>query len=201
MIWQHQKMLILASKSQARQRLLNEAGLAFTSMSAAIDERRINTQHQQSPVTDQAMLLARAKALAVSALYPDQWVIGADQMLDCKGQVFHQIDNRTDALAQLHSLNGQTHRLTSAVCLVFAGQVETEFYDIAHLEMKKWSSRDLNLYLDDVGEKVFSSVGCYHIEAEGAHLFERIDGQRSTIMGMPIEPLLSILKQKGLIST
>ena len=200
MVWRHDKPLILASKSQARQRLLVEAGLDFVSCPASVDERALNAQHQHSPIKDQALVLARAKALVVSAQYPDQWVIGSDQMLDCEGQVFHQIGKRMDALAQLQALNGRPHRLTSALCLAFAGQVEAEIHDEAFLHMKHWSTSELNSYLDEVGDKVFGSVGCYHIEAEGARLFERIEGSRSTIMGMPFEPLLEVLQQKGLIA-
>ena len=198
--WRHHKPLILASKSQARQRLLREAGLDFVSCPASVDERALNARHEQSPITDQAMILARAKALTVSDQYPDHWVIGSDQMLDCEGQMFHQIGNKTDALTQLQALNGRRHRLTSTLCLAFAGQVEAEIHDEAFLSMKHWSTSELESYLDEVGEQVFGSVGCYHIEAEGARLFERIEGSRSTIMGMPFEPLLELLHQKGLIA-
>ena len=113
--WRHDKPLILASKSQARQRLLREAGLDFVSCAASVDERALNARHEQSPITDQAMILARAKALTVSDQYPDHWVIGSDQMLDCEGQMFHQIGNKTDALTQLQALNGRRHRL-SGLC-------------------------------------------------------------------------------------
>ena len=200
MVWRHDKPLILASKSKTRQRLLTEAGLDFVSIPASIDERALNAQHQQRPLIDQAMMLAQAKALAVSVQYPDQWVIGSDQMLDCEGQVFHQIGNRIDALAQLEALNGRAHRLTSALCLAFGGQIEAEIHDEAFLYMKHWSTSELNTYLDDVGHGVFGSVGCYHIEAEGARLFERVEGSRSTIMGMPLEPLIDLLHRKGLIA-
>ena len=200
MIWQHDKVLILASKSLARQKLLNEAGLVFASIPASIDERAVNLQHRHEAVADQALMLARAKALAVSALYSDQWVIGSDQMLDCEGEVLHQVGNRLEAMAQLQTLNGRKHRLTSALCLAFAGRVKAELHDVATLQMKHWSGDDLERYLDEVGETVFGSVGCYHIEAEGAQLFGRIEGSRSTIMGMPMDPLLVLLQQKGLIA-
>ena len=199
MIWQHDKELILASKSQARQNLLKEAGLAFASIPASIDERAVNLRHRHEAVADQALMLARTKALAVSVLYPDQWVIGSDQMLDCEGEVLHQVGNRLEAMAQIQALNGRLHRLTSALYLVFAGRVEAELHDVATLQMRYWSTRDFERYLDEVGETVFGSVGCYHIETEGARLFGRIEGSRSTIMGMPMDPLLVLLQQKGLI--
>ncbi len=200
MIWLHDKPLILASKSQARQRLLVEAGLDFVSIPAGVDERVLNLKHENSPIPEQATRLARAKALAVSHAHPDHWVIGSDQMLDCEGRIFHQISNRMDALAQLQALNGRQHRLTSALCLAFGGQIEAENHDVADLTMKHWATTDLEIYLDEAGETVFGSVGCYHIEGIGVRLFAQIEGSRSTIMGLPIDQLLRLLQQKGLIA-
>lgn len=198
-VWQHENSLILASKSQARQRLLREQGLEFLAIPAAVDERQIQTHLGLLSVNQQAMALAQAKALAVSKDYPAHWIIGSDQLLVCEGQILHQVSDQAGALTQLKTLSGRWHCLQSAVCLAYAGSIVAECEDKADLLMKPMSERDITHYLERVGQTVFGSVGCYHIEGEGIGLFDAVEGKRSTIMGMPIEQLIGLMHKQGLI--
>lgn len=200
MQWRHDKPLILASKSRARQILLHEAGLSFSVVPSALNERALVGGSGPLSAPQQAMILAQAKAQAVSRDHPEQWVIGSDQILSCADDVLHQVADRFGALAQLQKLTGQWHQLHSAVCLVIGGEIKAQWLDRADLKMKLLTEQDLGFYLDQVGETVFGSVGCYHIEAEGKALFERIEGQRSTIMGMPVELLLDQMREWGLVA-
>ena len=199
-IWKHQNSLILASKSQARQRLLAEQGLQFKTVPASLDEREIQNGLDALSIPEQAMALARAKALSVSEHNRAHWVIGSDQLLVCNGQVLHQVSDKVGAMIQLKTLSGHQHELYSAACLVFNGSVVAECEDKAGLWMKPMSDHDISDYLQRVGATVFGSVGCYHIEGEGAALFDKIEGKRSTIMGMPVEDLVTAMLEQGLIT-
>jgi septum formation protein len=198
--WLHEKTLILASKSQARQQLLHDLALDVLIKPASIDERALQQQLLAFSVEEQASALARAKALAISNLDPDHWVIGSDQMLICGHEALHQVKDRHGALMQLQKLNGKEHTLISAACLAFGGKVHVELSDTVRLQMKAMTESDLEHYLDAVGETVFGSVGCYQIEAKGADLFESIKGRKSTIMGMPIEMMIDWMRDRGLVA-
>ena len=199
-IWRDPQKLILASQSAARQALLHNAGLSFDAIPADLDERRIQeTSGLQDPGAI-AALLARAKAVDVSSRHPGRLVLGADQTLALGDRLFSKPSGRDQAAAQLRDLAGQTHELHSAIAVVRDGDVEFADVSVAFMTMRSLGDADIASYLDLAGDKVMTSVGCYQLEGLGVHLFDRIDGDHFTILGLPLLPLLKYLRSAGLIA-
>lgn len=199
-IWRGPEPLMLASQSTARQQLLRNAGIAFEALPAAIDERAIAAS---SPITDPgelAALLAREKALHVSRKYPGRVVIGADQTLAAGARLFNKPSGRASAADQLRLLSGKTHELNSAVAVVRDGAVLFDNVAAASMTMRELSDEAIERYLDLAGDHVTTSVGAYQLEGLGVHLFERIEGDHFTILGLPLLPLLRYLRSEGLIA-
>ena len=198
-IWRGKKPLILASQSPARKMLLANAGLSFEAMPADIDERRVQQASNLSGPGEIAKLLAREKAVWVSARKAGQYVIGADQTLALGNRLFNKSDGRAAAAEQLRALAGQTHELHSAIAVVLDGKTVFETVTIARMTMRPLSGEEIRLYLDEAGEAVTTSVGAYQLEGLGVHLFERIEGDHFTILGLPLFPLLDFLRRERLI--
>jgi septum formation protein len=198
-IWRGKKPLILASQSRARKTLLANAGLSFEAMPADIDERRVQQASNLSGPGEIAKLLAREKAVWVSARKAGQYVIGADQTLALGNRLFNKPDGRAAAAEQLRALAGQTHELHSAIAVVLDGKTVFETVTIARMTMRPLSGEEIRLYLDEAGEAVTTSVGAYQLEGLGVHLFERIEGDHFTILGLPLFPLLDFLRRERLI--
>ena len=198
--WLSQKPLLLASKSQARQNLLHACHIRFEVCPADLDERALEQQNKHINERDMALLLARAKAQAVSRLYPDHFILAADQILVLEDKRLHQCTDRNHAIAQLQSLSGKTHRLISAVVLIDDNKQSHEWVDIAEMQMRDLSRVEIEAYLDEEGSAVLKSVGCYHYESKGEMLFSKVTGSIPTIMGMPIDGLVRHLITKGLLS-
>ena len=198
-IWRGKKPLILASQSRARKMLLANAGLSFEAMPADIDERRVQQASNLSGPGEIAKLLAREKAVWVSARKAGQYVIGADQTLALGNRLFNKPDGRAAAAEQLRALAGQTHELHSAIAVVLDGKTVFETVTIARMTMRPLSGEEIRLYLDEAGEAVTTSVGAYQLEGLGVHLFERIEGDHFTILGLPLFPLLDFLRRERLI--
>lgn len=192
MIWRADYPFVLASGSAARRALLAAAGLRFEAVAADIDERAIEAK--LADAGDLALELATAKALAVSAARPRALVIGADQTLTCEGVIFHKSRDRNEALRTLAALAGRTHRLTSAFALARNGEKLAAETASADMTMRALDSYALTAYLDAAGPDVLSSVGVYHWEGLGAQLFERVEGDHSTILGLPMLKLLAALR-------
>jgi septum formation protein len=191
--------LILASASPVRARLLREAGLAFTVAVSGVDEKTIKESAAHSDIETLALRLAQAKAAAVSTLHPDAHVIGADQILECDGTLYDKPADLVAARSHLGRLRGRTHRLVTA-CTVFRGEKPLwEHIEAPKLTMRAFSDAFLDDYLALTGEKVTTSVGAYQLEHVGAQLFERIEGDYFAILGLPLLPLLSFLRQEGLV--
>ena len=194
--------LILASSSKSRAEMLEAAGVAFIVEPPGLDEatmrQAISGEGSLSP-HDVAEVLARAKAEAVSDLAPKAYVIGADQTLALGNRRFSKPVNRDEASQQLHLLRGQTHVLHSALALVRDGAVLFEFTDTARLTMRDFSDRFLDDYLDMAGDAALSSVGGYQLEGIGIHLFEKVEGDYFTILGLPLLPLLAFMRQGGFV--
>ena len=193
--------IILASGSRIRAELLTRAGLAFTVQTAPVDERAIEAG-EEAKGADAVVVssaLARAKAQAVSALVPDALVIGADQTLSLNGHAFHKPKNRAEAYRQLASLAGHTHQLNSAVAVVQNGVVQFETVAIAKLTMRPLSDAYLEHYLNQMGDVVLTTVGGYQLEGLGIQLFEQIEGDYFTILGLPLLPLLGHLRDVGVM--
>ncbi len=199
-LWLADQPLVLASKSEARRRMLKAAGLPFDVKSANIDERAIEREMKTLSGRMVAAVLAREKAVAVSGKMPGRYVIGADQTLALGKRRFSKPANRADARRQLLALSGKTHALFSAVTLARDGRPLSTRTASARLTMRKLSKRFIERYLDEMGTTVTTSVGGYQIEGLGIHLFERIDGNYFTILGLPLLALLDELGRRKLIA-
>jgi septum formation protein len=197
-IWRVLRPLILASQSRARQMLLANAGLPFEAVPADIDERAIQQQSGLLKPGEIAALLAQEKALFVSAKMPDRYVVGADQTLALGQRLFSKPAGRAQAAEQLRALAGNTHELHSAVSVARDGKLLFSGISIARMTMRQLSGEDIRIYLDTAGDAVTTSVGAYQLEGLGVHLFERIEGDHFTILGLPLLPLLAFLRGQGL---
>ena len=199
-IWRGKHPLILASQSHARQSLLANAGIAFEAVPAGIDEREIQRASGLSAPGEIASLLARQKALWVSSRQADRIVVGADQTLALGKQLFSKPAGRAQAADQLRSLAGNSHQLHSAVAVARDGKMLLETVSVARMTMRQLSEAEIDAYLDEAGAAVTTSVGAYQLEGLGIHLFERIEGDHFTILGLPLLPLLAFLRGEGLLS-
>jgi septum formation protein len=198
--WRGTSPLILASQSSARKMLLVNAGLEFEAVTADIDERGIQAASRLSNPREIGLLLAREKAKAVSVHRPGSYVIGADQTLALGERLFNKPAGRAQALAQLHDLAGNSHELNSAVAVAHDGKIVFEDVSVARMTMRQMSEAELSAYLDAAGDAVTTSVGAYQLEGLGIHLFERIEGDHFTILGLPMLPLLAFLRSEQLIA-
>jgi septum formation protein len=199
-LWLGTSPLILASQSSARKMLLANAGLEFKAVTADIDEREIQAASKLSNPREIALLLAREKAKAVCARHPGSYVIGADQTLALGNRLFNKPAGRPEALAQLRDLAGNSHELNSAVAVARDGKIVFEDVSIARMTMREMSEGELSAYLDAAGDAVTTSVGAYQLEGLGIHLFERIEGDHFTVLGLPLLPLLAFLRRERLVA-
>jgi septum formation protein len=198
--WSAPAPLILASRSLARRTMLSAAGIPIEIVHAQIDERAIErTLAGKRDPDELALLLSWEKASTVSFKMPSRLVIGADQTLAMGSVRFNKPTSRDEARAQLQRLRGQSHTLHSAVTLVQDGSVLFKVVDIARLRMRNFSDAFLEEYLEAAGPSVTESVGGYQLEKLGVHLFERVEGDYFTILGMPLLPLLAFLRQQGFL--
>jgi len=198
-LWLERQSMVLASKSEIRGKILAAAGLRFEIWPADIDERGIEAQSGVSDAAAAARLLARAKAEAVSATRPGQLVLGADQTLARGTTRFSKPADRDQASEQLRALRGRTHELHSAVALVRDGAVLFDCVDTARLTMRDVSDRFLSDYLDMAGEAAQHSVGAYQLEGIGIHLFDKVEGDYFTILGLPLMPLLAFMRRERFV--
>jgi nucleoside triphosphate pyrophosphatase len=199
-LWRGPKALILASQSHARKMLLANAELTFEAVPADVDERTIQEKSKIEAPDEIARLLAREKALWVSQRKAGHHVIGADQTLALGDRLFNKPGNRPAAAEQIRALSGQTHALHSAIAVALDGKVMFEAVADARMTMRSLSEADIAAYLDAAGEAVTQSVGAYQLEGLGIHLFERLEGDHSTILGLPLLPLLGFLRSQHLLA-
>ncbi|ANV98797.1 Maf family protein [Bradyrhizobium icense] len=199
-IWRGQHPLILASQSRARQMLLANAGISFDAVPADIDERSVQKNSGLSAPGEIAGLLAREKACFVSSKNPGRYVVGADQTLALGNRLFSKPAGRAQAADQLRLLAGQTHELYSAVAVARDGKLVFSNVSIARMTMRHLGVSEIEAYLDQAGQAVTTSVGAYQLEGLGVHLFERIEGDHFTILGLPLLPLLAFLRGEGLLN-
>jgi septum formation protein len=199
-LWRGPKALILASQSHARKMLLANAGIDFEVVPADIDERAMQQKSGVSAPDEIASLLAREKALWVSQRKAGHYVIGADQTLSLGDRLFNKPGGRAAAAEQIRVLSGQTHTLHSAIVVALDGKIVFETVAVARMTMRSLRDADIAAYLDAAGEAVTQSVGAYQLEGLGVHLFERIEGDHSTILGLPLLPLLGFLRSQHLLA-
>ncbi|MCX5520683.1 Maf family protein [Kaistia defluvii] len=191
--------LILASTSSTRIALLRNAGIDFEAISPQVDERALETPLLAAGASpaEIALALARAKALAING--PGALVLGGDQVLDLDGERFVKPADRADAARQIARLAGKTHRLRTAVVLAEAGEIVWELVTTASLTMRPLDDEDIERYLDAAGDSALWSVGAYLLEGVGIQLFSAIEGDYFSILGLPLLPLLEILRQRGVL--
>src|SRR5262245_3170144 len=193
--------IILASASPFRRKLLENAGIDFVAIAASIDERAVEAPLEGSGASpeDVGLVLAEAKALNVSSNNSDAIVIGSDQTLSLDDTIFHKPVDMEGARRHLLKLSGETHHLNSAVVLARNGETLWRHVSVARLTMRTLEPAFIGRYLARVGDKALSSVGGYQIEGEGIQLFEEIEGDYFTIVGLPLLPLLAALREQGAI--
>lgn len=193
--------LILASGSPFRKKMLENAGVDVEAIPADLDERAVEAPLTDSGTSPQdvALVLAEAKAVAVSEAHPGRLVLGCDQTLSFDGVVLHKPADMEAARRRLLKLSGKTHQLNSAVVLVRDGETLWRDVEVASLTMRHLSPAFIGHHLARVGDKALSSVGAYQIEGEGIQLFEKIDGDYFTIVGLPLLPVLAELRELGAI--
>lgn len=193
--------LILASSSASRQMLMRNAGLTFRAIPADIDERAVDARLEQEGASPDriAVELAKAKALSVSLTHPDALVLGCDQTMSLGSRIFHKPKDMTEAHSHLMSLSGKTHRLNCGAALARNGEILWEVVTIADMTMHEFDTAFVSRHLQRVGEKILSSVGAYQLEGEGVQLFSAINGDYFTILGLPLLPLLTKLRELDMI--
>lgn len=193
--------LVLASASPFRRALLENAGLTFDARAAEVDERALERPLEQSGASpvDVALALAEAKAQDVARHFPGAIVIGSDQTMSLGPRVYHKPKDMAEAADHLLSLSGKTHSLNSAIVLVRAGEVLWRHVSTAHMTVRPLTRDFVGRHLKRVGAKALASVGAYQLEGEGIQLFEKIEGDYFTILGLPMLPLLSKLRELGSI--
>ena len=191
--------IILASGSAIRRQLLANAGVDVTVIPADVDERPIQMGYTGSNPAGIAADLARLKAVAVSRAHPAALVIGADQVLAHNQVLFAKPAGLAQARQHLTWLRGQTHELHSAVAIALEGAVVWRTIERARLTMRDFSDAFLDAYLAHAGERICHCVGAYEYEGPGLQLFERIEGDYFTILGLPLMPLLTELRAQGAI--
>jgi septum formation protein len=196
-LWFAAAPLVLASRSTARRALLEAAGVAVEARPADLDERRLEAGAPAQEAGAIAALLARQKAYVVARLNPGRLTLGADQTLSLDGVRLAKPADLAVARAQLRALAGRTHELHSAIAFVQDDAVLFEHIGVARLTMRAFSDRLLGAYLDAVGRAATASVGAYQIEGLGIQLFERVDGDYFTVLGLPLLPALDFLRRRG----
>jgi septum formation protein len=196
-LWLAEQPLVLASRSDSRRAVLAGAAIPVEIHPADIDERAIEARAGTASPGEIAVMLARAKAGAVAGKLPGRLVLGADQTLALGDRLFAKPADLGAARAQLKSLRGRTHALHSAVVLMRDGALVFEHCETARLTMRDFSDGFLESYIASAGLAVTASVGGYQVEGTGIQLFERIDGDHFTILGLPLLRLLQYLRQEG----
>jgi septum formation protein len=196
-LWLAASPLVLASQSRARRTLLEAAGIPVETRPADIDERAVEAQAGLAAPGDVAQHLAQAKAAAVAALLPDRLVLGADQTLSLEGDRFSKPKDRAAARAQLSALRGRTHELHSALAVLRGAELLYRHVAVARLTMRAFSDDFIDAYLEAAGPSVYQSVGGYQLEGIGVQLFKEVAGEHTTILGLPLIPLLTHLRAAG----
>ncbi|MFN4140625.1 Maf family protein [Aestuariivirga sp.] len=194
-------MIVLASTSPTRQVVLRNAGVDFVVTAPHVDEGKLVAAHPAWSPVETALQLATAKALDVSMRRPEALIVGADQVLALGAKAYAKPRDREDCRRQLRELRGRTHALISAVVCARAGRVEWHHTDSARLRMRNFTDEFLEDYLHRKESDCTGSVGGYKIEGPGLQLFDSVDGDHFTIMGLPLLPLLAHLREVGEIAS
>ena len=189
--------LILASQSASRRAMLEAAGIAFEPIPAHVDERSLEAELADVDPAGVALALAEAKALAVSAAHPARLVLGSDSLVEVEGRRFDKPAAREDAATHLRFFSGKTMQLHSAAALAHGGEVIWRHGALARLKVRELSDRFITSYLGHEWPAVAGCVGVFRIEARGVQLFEAIEGDHFTVLGMPLLAVLGELREQG----
>ncbi|QYF86718.1 nucleoside triphosphate pyrophosphatase [Brevundimonas sp. PAMC22021] len=189
--------LILASGSAARREMLQGAGVLFRVEVAPVDEAALKAELGVIDAAALAVELAKAKAVAVSRLQPDAWVLGGDQTLAFDGGLVSKARSLEEAKARLSAMRGRSHALHSGAALARGGEVVWSGVETATMQVRPFSDAFLGAYLQAEGKALLSCVGAYRLEGLGAQLFERIDGDYFTVLGLPLWAVLKQLRHVG----
>ena len=192
--------LILASSSAIRRAMLDQAGLRFEVVAPQIDEAVVEAAHQGEDF-ELALALAEAKAAAVSLMRPEAWVIGADSVISVEGRRYSKPADRDEAASHLRAFSGRAMRLVSSVALARAGMVEWNHIADAVLQVRPLGEEFIQSYLDSEWPAVAYCVGVFRMEGLGVTLFDEVEGDHFTILGMPLLPLLGALRDRGLMAS
>ena len=189
--------IILASKSKVRKSILDENNIASDVIPSNIDEEIVKESLIKEKASPEIISknLAELKANKVSLKELDQYVLGADSVIDLEGELISKPENREDALYILQKLNGKKHYLISSVCISKNGSMIWNYTDKAMLTMKKFTAHDLKTYLSKISDEALYAYNVYQIEGEGRKLFSNIEGDRNTIMGLPIKKIKEYLNK------
>ena len=193
--------LILASGSKTRARMLRGAGVAIEIVVPAIDEPELMASLNASGATTSrvAEVLAEMKAQRVAPRFPGRFVLGCDQMLECDGMWLDKPADRAHAREQLKMLRGTSHSLVTSAVLVRDEERLWHVTERAEMRMRGFSDEFLEHYLEQAGDDILRSVGAYQLEGIGAQLFQRVSGDFFTILGLPLLPVLAILREHGIV--
>lgn len=191
--------IVLASASASRRAMLAAAGVAFTVVPAAIDERALEGEMAASDGAEIAQALAAAKAAAVSAAHPGQWVLGSDSLVEVGGRRFDKPVSREEAGEHLRFFAGKVLTLHSAAALARDGRIDWIDGDFARLAVRDLSADFIAAYLDAEWPAVSGCVGVFRIEGPGVQLFERVTGDQFTVLGMPLLAVLGALRERGVL--
>jgi septum formation protein len=200
-LWRAGQPLVLASRSAPRRAMLEAAGIPVEVSIPDLDERAVEAAGGPRSPPEVARLLAREKAKTAARHMPHRLVVGADQTLALGQRRFDKPHDRAAARDQLQMLAGKTHHLHSAVAVARNGEVLFDGADTASLTMRNLPASFLDSYMDAAGTAVLDSVGAYQLEKLGIHLFERVDGNYFTILGLPLLQLLEFLRRTGSLAT
>ena len=190
------RKIILASKSKVRKEILNKYGLNCEVQPSNVDEDIVkeSLEKQKASPEEVSKNLAELKANKVSQKFIEEFVIGADSVIDLKGKVISKPTDRDQAYEILKSLNGETHYLISSVCISKGGNMIWNFTDKASLTMKNMTEKEMKEYLSKISDEALYAYNVYQIEGLGRSLFSKVEGNKNTIMGLPVEKIKDYLK-------
>lgn len=197
-LWLANQNLVLASRSKARKAMLIKAGVPIDPVPADIDEREIEARHgKECDAAQTALVLAGAKAIAVSERMPNRLILGSDQTLDVDGALFSKAKDYDEAKARLRMLSGRKHTLHSAYCFARNGVILRSDVRRAELAMRNISDDFIDAYINACERGILDSVGVYEIEGLGVQMFDSIDGDWFTVLGLPLGEVISFLRDEG----
>jgi septum formation protein len=191
--------LLLASGSKTRAEILKKAKIGFKVVDHGVDEEELKISLNELSPKDISIQLSEIKAIKPSMKYSEDFVIGADQVLDFNGSLINKAAHLQEAKKQLLDLNGKTHKLITAITIAKNGVVVWKHYDVAKITMRELSEKQIDEYLNNMDKETLGCVGVYAIEQEGIKLLNKIDGDYFSILGLPLLPLTQFLWQNNIL--